>query len=352
MKLNARRVGILVTFAVLTAATVSASAQDRLPADIFGAESVLTPDQQSTIDEYADTWVEQLHAEDDKQVAAARGKLIDPLGMGGTPVFTQGYCTAVSSRLAGIANPERPIIQLNIMIVAARLNKDDATAALIQKGLDDECPAVRYWAVKAVRSPEGSNPGDARVLSAANQQAILGQLNQLLDQEQSTEVLEQIFVAMVELRIPAATERVYEGLNRRVENHIGKPELPYAPECSGLRGLFQKLLQREAEGQVLDEPFRQIARASVRLMILLSQQAAASPLTSELEKDYLDMALLCDQVLRFVHTKFKSSVPAPGDINQFAKNWQEIQVKALQWRDILTKSPFNFTDADLSIAGG
>lgn len=322
--------------------------QDRLPPELVTIQAALGPKQQNLIDDYVTHWTDTLENEADEQVVEARDQLTEPLGLGATDHFLNAYSRAVGGRLGDAVRADRLVSRLNAMIVASRIRKDENVISLIVKGLDDESPALRYWAAKAVRKVAQA-PDIAP--KPAIQMKLLEQLDMSLRKEQSTVVLEQVFLAMVGVTHGAAVEKVYGGLNHRVRVHVGKPELPYRAERAGMQGLFRRLAEMEAHGVAVGEPFRQIARAAVRYLNLLSKQADGAKLSPDLAKGYSEMAQLCWRVLDYVHQKLESPERAPARPNFFTDNWKDYHVKALRWREILTKNPFNLTDADLTNVG-
>ena len=174
-------------------------------------------------------------------------------------------------------------------------------------------------------------------------------LGRQVNNEQVDEVVRQLLLALIELD---AVPQVQQALNELIKQHIGHPALTYDAKREAMRSLLQKI-QVMANHQPVEQQFRQLARAACRYMVLITQQAQGANLDEETEHDHIEMVRLCDMVLRQAHDD-KSNVAAPPSIDAaaFGKNWLALQNVALQWREVLTKPPFSFTDAELSPAGG
>src|SRR5690606_26237777 len=93
-----------------------------------------------------------------------------------------------------------PVVRTNAMIVASHLTSS-SVVPLIQSGMRDSVPAVRYWAAIAAANT-------ASRLEAQDQQALLRVLNTTWENETSMEVLGKVLVAMDALNIPEATSQL------------------------------------------------------------------------------------------------------------------------------------------------
>ena len=348
MKRGFRQLGVLMCLATALLAlefAPPASAQDKLPTDIYNAES-LSPEQTSQIQAYVSQWAPVLiNAEGTgEQIVTARQRLLQPLGFVSTDAFRQAYTQAAAQQIPPALDAESLLPRLNAMIILSRLEMNEEILSLIRRGMQDPNPAVRYWAIKGIR-------GSAAALPVAAQRQLLQDLTQMLENEQSEQVLEQTYHAMVELNLPGnqAITRVLEALNQRVAAHVGRPELTYRAEYSGTRTLYQRLLTMQASQGGMDQAFAQLARAAVRYMDLIARQGRqfGEQLPPETLDSYLRMVELAFQVLSDVHRQTGSTAPVPASLRAAvaSANWDEVLLAAQQFRDALTQPPFGFEPA-------
>lgn len=334
-----------------------------IAAEVYKVDGPFTTAQQESVEMFVDYYVERLINGSDDEVVAARSEIVGALSKGGTPQFAEQYAEIALERLAA-ANPmqsqrhpyppdaDEPdeqrggvIVRLNTMITVSRLSKKDEHAVtLILTGTKDENPAVRYWAIRAVR-------GGTAGLSPDQQRQLREALQQMVGTEQADEVLRVLLTALIDLD---AVDPVLASLNRLIALHIGKPQMPYSAKREAMQALLQKLLVWKAENRAVDQPARQFARAASRYMTLITQQAQNADLPPEVVADHIEMVRMCDSVLRRVPGILDANVNEPPqiavDLNR--QNWQALQVAALSWREALKQQPFNFTDVDLAPAGG
>lgn len=360
MKFNLRPTAGWATVLVAVLAAAPAAAQDgqrpTLPAEIYQVAGSFTAQQQQAVAGYAAFYTDLLVNGTDADVVEARAQLIAPLTKGGTEQFNNQYAAAVSVELAGsvaMQSERSPddsgeqrggvIVRLNTMIVVSRLLKDDRVVALILEGIEDDNPAVRYWAVRAAR-------GAVDTLSAQQRSTLTGALRRMVGTEEVDEVVRQLLLALIDLD---AVDAVAQALNELIDLHVGSPRLTYDAKREAMRALLQKLQVMEAQGVAVEATIRQLARAAGRYMALITQQAQATQLDEQTANDHLAMLRLADTVLRTVHQRFGATTAAPQSIQATlqAQNWQALTAAANQWRQVLAGPPFNFSDADLAVTG-
>lgn len=314
-----------------------------LPQGIHTANP-LAPEQQELIDIYAREWSRRLldPQTPDEGVKQAKNMLLEPLGFPGSTAFREAYTRAVAKGLADVAQNDRLIARLNAMIVLDRLDTSPEVVALLIEGLQDESAAVRYWAVKAVRSPSGA-------IAPAEQRSLANQLGQMLTGETQTVVLEQVYQALVDLdQSGQHLNTVIQALKSRVRAHQGKPNLAFRAEYAGLRAAYQKLLLL-ATNRPMDDQFRQIGATAAQYLQLIARQAGDANMTPDLLDSYKAMAGLCASILDEVARRLGSSAPLPRSIASDiqAGNWAAVAAGAQQYRDMLTSPPINLPPADL-----
>ncbi len=354
---------VLVTMFAVVAVQAQDQARPTIPAEMYQVDGPFSAEQLQTVQAYVDYYVHQLVGGQEDAIVDGRNELVAPLEKGGSKSFNEQYSALVARKLDASAAMNKPtppdgddeeakqkelarqvVVRLNTMVVSWRLIKDQHVVSLILKGIEDENPAVRYWAVRAVKG------GDASTLSQEQRQNLVTTLGRQVNVEQVQEVVRQLLLALIELD---AVEQVQQALNEQIKRHVGKPTLTYDSEREAMRSLLQKIQVKAANGEAVDQSFRQLARAACRYMELITQQTPGAALDEETERDHLEMVKLCDMVLRQAREALKSAVAAPPSIDAaaFGKNWPALQQAALQWHTVLTQPPFSFSEEDLSVAG-
>jgi hypothetical protein len=360
------RLRLAAGLAALLAATlmvgpVQGQAAPTLPPDFYQIDTPLGVEQQRTVETYVNHYIGQLIDGADADVVEARAQLTGPLAKGGTGPFNEQY-SAIAARLleeSAVMEPEpgpgpedaegdiaarngavRVIVRLNAMIVTSRLIKDEHVMSLILKGIADENPAVRYWAVRAAR-------GGVGVVRADQKQQLTAALQQRVNVEQVDEVVRQFLLALIDLD---AVDVVASALNELIRLHGGEPTRAYDAKRQAMHALHQKLLVMDAQGQAVEPAIRQLARAAGRYMLLITEQAQGAALNNAQSGDQAETVRLCDVVLRQArqHLGSAANVPAPIDGQVFRRNWPALHAVALEWREVLAQSPFNFSEADLA----
>jgi hypothetical protein len=343
-------VAVLVLMLCL-AHTPHVAAQPSLPPDVFTA-SPLTSAQQQQVQDFVAQWGGVLRGGGElTQIVDARGRLQQPLLIQTSDDFREAYSNAIARELEPALADESLVIRLNAMIVASRLSFTPAVVDLIAQAMQDESPAVRYWAVKAVSTnPAGGRPNPQAV------QRFLQTLDRLLQTEQSTEVLEQTYKAMIQLEGPntGALERVINSLNRRVTLHVNDPHLSYRPEAEAMREAFARLVDENVRRGGMTELFRQLARAAGQHAAVVSRNAMNHQLTPQRAAEYHRMAEIAFHVLEETRKQFNSAVAVPSapqvrsDLGN--RNWNALLLHAQQFREMLTNPPFNFDPVDVTPA--
>lgn len=355
---------LLVALAVAFFACVSSAPAQSLPPDIYTADP-LTAEQRQLITDFANTNTQALGANanaSNEDVTKARTNLMQALVVNSSPAFRAALSEAISNGLNGALQNPSEHVRINVMIVAARLNYTPVVLELVERGLQDASPAVRYWSAKATRPQPATGAGGATSTPPPQeaQAAMLQQLGDLLAKEEAVEVLDQVFSAMVDLAAKGNNEALratVEALNRRVSVHVADPRLGYTAEKTGLDGAYGRLLQLEQQnpGNV-NEIFLRIGVAAARYMALIARQAAANeipPQNLETAKQILDSAY---QILAYIHDKpdMKSNAQIVSrtqfSLDLRANNWNAIQVAANQFRDMLTSAPYNLDVTDVTVA--
>ena len=231
--------------------------------------------------------------------------------------------------------------RLNVAIISAKLS-GKSLVKILQAGEDDPSPAVRYWIAKAV----GAAAKDKQ-LDSNEQRAALTVLARRLELEESSLVLEQVMLAMSEIQLPEAIQKVLDGLDSRVAFHRNNPNAQYRPVYRGMQRLWRKLIGLTAAGQNVDKELRDLGRIALRYYTLAADQLKAGVKGKDAEDDKINMIRLSRQVLDYVAKELKVPAPPAIDTVMVAKNWTELRLTADRWRDILKAPPINCTDQQL-----
>lgn len=340
------KVLVLVVGAVPTAAW----GQNKIPYEAVTSVTALSPEYIRLIDVYVAQRVERLIEGDPKEIRSAREGLLDPLGLvGASDVFLVAYSRAVSSRLSPGVNLEKPlIVRLNVMIIAAAL-RDPGVARVIEAGLDDENPAVRYWACKAAGrvSSRGTIPGDVQL-------SLLNKLSGRLSKETDPAVSEQVLRGLVGLSIPEATEQLLTKLNEKVQQFAAQPQTPAGVVVDVLRTLFVNAVRANATGQRASEvQLRRMMLVGYRYMDLSSTLLDLGLVGPGTKQEHIELLQITDAMLIWAAGQ---SLPGgrstPDSVKRQIElgNWPAVRLRAQEWKLVLVSEPLNFKEQDLVVS--
>ena len=317
-----------------------------IPQSTIVATEGLNDQQLQEVREFVKPQIERLTSNDAEAIRRARRRLLEPVEVpGATGVFKNAYSQAVSSQIAEATQSDRLLVRLNAIIVLNQMT-DERSAQLAERGLNDDNAAIRYWAVKALGGI--AQGGD---LNTGEQLRLLDQLDKLVDNETSPQVLRQVLNSMDAMPIPAARERLLDALDRRLRFHVDRPRELYEAERLALRSLYLKLVNQPDREQL-----RQLARLSTRYMMLItSELQRGADQVPALKGDFTAMLKLVDPVLRYSFANLGGSGSPPDSVERELTfgNWGRVQQAAQQWRNVLTDptQPYKFRDADMTIVG-
>lgn len=344
------RPGSLLLFmailALLAVHAPFARAQDRLPQDVITADPLAGP-QEDQVDTFADFWVDQLLNGDAPQVSEARRKLIEYLTIpGSSAAFRDALNKAIIERFDPVVKSDRLITRLNGMIVVNYLT-DTGAFGLVGIGLQDQSPAVRYWAAKAVA--QITQRGQ---LAAGQQQQLLQLLEQGLGNEEDAAVLAELLKALNALNIPAAKDALITALGEQVKFFRAAPDARFQTLYDAMQALYIDLIRLDAQNPGGVNPqITELARVALLYNQLAAEQLKNDPdLSPELINDKAQMVKLTDTILRFAVDTLApgSRKPDPIDNAITFKDWDFVLVQADRWRQTLRRSPFNFTEEQLA----
>ncbi len=331
--------------AVLGYASQSLHAQSSLPQDIIQAKAQLTIQEQATVSQYLDTYVEQLQSEQPSEVAQARSRLTDPIGLSNSDFFKDFYLAGLAQRITPLIDPNEPLMtRLNVAIISAKLTGQELVA-ILQASANDPSPAVRYWICKSV-----GKAAKAGAFDAAQQKDVLTVLADRLKAEDASLVLEQVLIALAEINLSDASKTVLEGLHSRVSFHKQNPDARFKPVQNGMQQLWSKLIAERTDGQNVTKELYDLGRSAYRYYALIAEQMPEYELATDeadiaVKSDKAQMASRCVQVMTYVvQDVANQNAPLPVNTNIAA----ELAASRELWREIFKGPPFNFSDEELS----
>lgn len=337
---------VLAAVPVMTSSVTLAQSQS-LSTEVVMSSASLSSAQQSQVNTYVKDWMDKLLSNEPAQVSQGRRHLTDPFTLPGvTELFLAAYSPAISRELISreVLASDSALVRTNAMIVASHLS-DGGVVLLIQQGLKDASPSVRYWAA-ATAANTGSR------LNAADQKAVLRVLNTSWEKEASINVLEKILVAMDALNTPEAAQLLLQVLNHRVDVHAGNPSLPINAELEGLQGVTVRTFTE------ITRPNHQVSNDMLReLVVVLFRYFDFS--TTQLQKsgtvDHADelrrLTLIAGNFLprlapRLAANPKTASLPS-GTVTPNDASATRLVVE--EWRRALASGPYGITQGQLDI---
>lgn len=324
---------------VIASAAWATQAQAQITAGMIASTTALSPQDQAKVDEEVRRVVTSMISSPDEKIVDSRNRLLDPFERGPSEIFKRAYSQSLARELSKAIASDRAIVRVNTMIVASKL-QDGAVALLVERGLADENPGVRYWSAKALNLGAQVSPD--------NRTALLAALTDVMKTEKSSEILEQVLGALVSLD---AFDRVLGGLNDRVTMHAQMPGLAPTADTESLRRLYQKLVQDAAAGKTIDPAtLQELARASYRLLDLAVITLDTSRAAADQASDWRRMIEVSDAALRWTALRISASTKMPAELKPdvAAGNWASVRLRVGDWIPILTAEPFNIKSEDLA----
>jgi len=327
-----------------------------IPSGLLTANSLTAPDIR-TLTDYVRYWIDRLVSEDDAQVVNARKMLVAPF-LKGNAAFNAVYSSQLSPELTNGAGSKRVIVRINSMIIACKL-VDNAATNVIKAGLKDANPAVRYWAGKAVVEHIAHRPS----IPDPEQTDLLASLTEAMarnaadEREASSEVVEQLLVAMGGLTIDKATIGLLDSLRSRTVTLAAHPTAPVAADIRGMLNLYKRLLDSTTRGQPIPkDALPLMARVACRYMALMAEILDDKHVPQDKRSDQHQMLEKAEIVLRWSTTQMAQDMNAkltklPDKIEPLmaSQNYKSIRLIAEEWRGVLASPPFNFSSSDLAI---
>lgn len=324
---------------LLLALTLHAYGQPTIPSDLKN-RGTLTPSHEQSIDEYIDYWYRLISTASDKEVRQAREKLTEPLRGTAAVVFRQTYSTKLTARMRDALKAESVLVRINAMM-AVRDLLDEGAIALIQSGLADQSPGVRFHAGRAVIHLAGSkNPDGSKRLDESNQIEILASVAAACKKESYQPVLEEFLNALASLTIHKAGIEFLHVINHRVNRLAAEGEPSIRAEREGLTQLFRKMVLEPGRAKRGDSA-RLMVVVAFRYMCFSARHVVPINMPGAKEDDHRQMVLLCDKILhhgcsRWLAPKFKEGVTTPAGVDEKTAK-QDLLLRCAEWQTLLGK---------------
>lgn len=323
--------------------------------DVINASGPLSSQQLQQVTTYAEHWMGRLTGEaTDEEVVRARDMVMEPVKMSGSAVFKRAYASAVSPRIVSGLSSERLIVRLNLMIASASL-EDASVLAVVKAGLVDANAGVRYWAAKAAGTlSRATQPGDDSrpMLAAEEQNQLVALLTGRMEEESSEPVVQQVLLALGDLRTPKAALALLATLDQRVASYADKASTAPEAERVALRNLVNRVLTDEARNlPVSDEVRRGLVRAAWRYSALAAGALDRNLAAGSALEQYWVLIADCDRVLRWGVKKLAPQTTQPQALTTAINNrlTAEVILKLGEWQAILTSPPIGMNAAELEV---
>ena len=346
--MNFRTRSVLSVMLVLLCVGSFATAQEKLPMELIGANASLDGAQQRTLDEFAKFWIDNMQSSADPQVSDARDNLISPLKHPSAgSVFKSAYSATLTRLLPDLLKNDRMLVRFNAMLCVPSL-LDKSAINMIQSALRDTNPAIRYLAAQAA-GKMGKN------LQADDQMRILTLIQNSFVNEPDQVVVEQLLESMSLLTVPQARLTMLEALNMHADVHHGNPNLTLKADRDAMLTLLKDIVREQTDGKKIDfRVSKQFAVAACRFMIHCSRALDEDRVHSTMQAQYSGMIQDCVKILVYISTRpmgMEEKVLPQDDTrpNLQAQRWTAVRLRAEEWRKTLQDPPYNTALRDLAV---
>lgn len=343
-----RTLSVFCVLLILAGLSLPLQAQEKLSPELIGAPSALDAGQQRKLDAYADYWIQNMLSAPDPKVSDARDKLISPLhNPSASKVFKAAYSATLIQMLPKLLTNNRMLVRFNAMLCVSYL-VDKSAINMIQAGLTDTNPAIRYLAAQASGKL-------GKKLQPAQQMRILMLLQASFVNEPDQVVVEQLLHGMSQLTIPQARLAMLEALNMHVDVHDRNTNITLKADRDAMLALLIALVTENTNNTKI--PFqvtKQFAVAACRFMVHCATALEQERVHPTMVAQYTSMIGDCEKILRWICTSpmGMDAKNLPMDDmrpNMQAKRWLEVRLRAEDWRKALQDPPFNTSQRDLAI---
>lgn len=336
--------------AVMLVIHTAAAQPQAIPREIVQAQQALNAAQRNVVRAAVDADLHLLQTGQPADIAEARKRLIARFRLpGASRIFLLDYSARISGSIGPSLAAERPLlVRLNAMIVVSHL-VDAGAIELIRTGLADPSPAVRYWAAKAATQVAGQ-------LGDAQHPRLLEILRPVLNKAHGDHVTGQLLLAVIALSPGEAVELALAAINERTTARAADVRLSPAGDLAAMRAMFRRIIfQLDTLPDATPRRFMQAAYRQLELSARLADPggALADDIAATLRQDNVEMVRYADRALRETLKAVDADMqglPAPIEDLVDAGKWADIRALRLpNWKQYLSRPPFNFTDAELAV---
>jgi hypothetical protein len=239
------------------------------------------------------------------------------------------------------------IIRFNAMLCISEL-VDKSAIPIVQSGLADTNPAIRYLAAQAAGKLGAKLDNQSQVM-------ILTLLQNVFFNEPDQVVIEQILGSMSQLTIPQARSTMLFALNEHVNVHHGNPTITLKADYDAMKVLFKDLVTEQAGGKEIPlQISKQFARAAFRFMLHCSRSLDQGRVHQCLQNQYTSMIQLSESILRWISTRAMNIQDNTLPQNDMTPNirsgsWMTLHLRSTEWGTLLQGAPFNVSQRDLAV---
>lgn len=268
----------------------------------------------------------------DDQVRDARSRLTDPYQRGGKAEFELLYSRVLGGELLPLMSADRPAgVRLNAMIITTRLTDPVGATKLVQIGVGDTNPGVRYWAGIAAREVS------ARGLDPKLQTEMGASLEKAIAKESSPYVRGPMVTALLNLTGLEAT--VLAALDRGVDTLIANPGASPAADMEGLVKVYQKLGELAVNNSDSNRAvIESLAKVSYRYLALAAIMLEDGKVPPTHRNQFSELVLKSDIALRWAVGKLNDKLAQPASITGDASldKWANVRARNVEWFKLLT----------------
>ena len=288
--------------------------------------------------------VEQLgDGSDTLGVAEARKKLVNLLSDTSVPAQQQRrLAEEAMAALGGALNAESLMVRINAVLVLHEATVPGAIDLLVAS-LVDQHEAIRLLSAKGLANL--ARRVEERQLTEANgswqdKQKLMVDtlLGRLANHEKSNRVVQEIFAALAEVRIPSADMTILKGLIVRSTRRMGRLDAPTWGEQRALEAVCTSIVKRHTNRRnpVPEEERKKLAEAIYRYFKICTVAVASDEVDEGLRDRYHQIAQLAHNYLRWSAQKFNvQELPQlPGLLSPNIL----LEFEA-QWRALLSRPP-------------
>lgn len=340
----------LLVLASLLCVVLAASGQE-LGIDVTKAAAPLSSAQLHQLQTFVESLAARLLNGTDLEVAQARQALINPLASNPSDIFVRAYAAGLLPTLDRAVRSDRLLVKINALVIAAAL-PDPTLAPVVELGLADSAPAVRYQAVRALEQLARRAAADTSADSTALAAKLLQALQPLLTKPQPQQLWRAIIDALCAFSSPQARQQLSDILNQRVLIHARQPDLSLEPERKALAQVFLQVVQQTVKQQKPDpQTLRLVSLIAFRYFSLCSAIAADQGAVDANLAGHREMAQAADRILRWTVQTISPTAKLPPALDDWVRKgrWDQVRQQDDAWRKLLVQPPLQIPAADLAV---